>query len=137
MLNKQPRRRIRNPEERKRAQKRYYEKTKESRKAIRYEQTRQWLARHPDYHKEYGKLNKGLVNSKTWRYRASKLNAMPKWLTQEQKDQIKQIYLNVPPGHEVDHIVPLQGKNIRGLHVPWNLQYLPMRENRMKGNKYA
>lgn len=67
--------------------------------------------------------------------RARKLEATPKWLTKEQLAEIKNIYKNCPKGFEVDHIMPLKGKNSSGLHVPWNLQYLPVKENRSKGNR--
>jgi 5-methylcytosine-specific restriction endonuclease McrA len=38
--------------------------------------------------------------------------------------------------HEVDHIIPLKGKFISGLHVPENLQILPREQNRSKYNKF-
>lgn len=69
--------------------------------------------------------------------RALKLNATPPWLTNVHKDEIQQIYKQaaLDDGH-VDHIVPLQGKIVCGLHVPWNLQVLPKSENLKKYNKF-
>jgi|ERR1035437_212838 hypothetical protein len=90
----------------------------------------------------YRKNNPGKVNALTAKRRATKLNATPKWLTKAQKLEIEAIYIeaarltketDIP--HEVDHILPLQGKDVWGLHVPWNLQILKMNENRKKGNK--
>jgi hypothetical protein len=51
-------------------------------------------------------------------------------------DKIRDIYLNRPKDCHVDHIVPLRGKNVSGLHVENNLQYLPIKENMRKHNNY-
>jgi hypothetical protein len=39
------------------------------------------------------------------------------------------------PGFEVDHVIPLNGKDVCGLHTPTNLQVLTKTQNRSKGNK--
>ena len=67
----------------------------------------------------------------------------PKWLTKEHKKQIKEIYAErdrliketgIP--HDVDHIIPIQGETVSGLHVPWNLRPIPSKENGQKKNKW-
>ncbi len=57
---------------------------------------------------------------------------IPPWAD---KKAIMEFYRNRPPGYHVDHIIPLNGKNVSGLHVIENLQYLPAVENLRKGNK--
>jgi hypothetical protein len=66
----------------------------------------------------------------------------PKWLTFEQRREIELIYEHAREcealtgdQYVVDHIVPLKGVNVCGLHVPWNLQVLPSDVNDSKGNK--
>lgn len=75
--------------------------------------------------------------------RAAKRQATPKWLTNTQKADIRNLYIEADKiwrlseiPQVIDHIIPLQGKHVCGLHVPWNLQILTAQENGSKGNKY-
>jgi len=68
------------------------------------------------------------------RQRAKRLLRFPDWADEK---AIYEIYENCPEGHDVDHIVPLLGKKVSGLHIPENLQYLPSYINRyVKTNKW-
>ena len=78
--------------------------------------------------------------SKTREYQARKKRHTPKWLSADDRSQIEHIYLRAAAARragydcEVDHVVPLNGKDICGLHVPWNLRIVPSRYNKQKGN---
>ena len=67
--------------------------------------------------------------------------ATPSWLTSEQKQDIAAIYEHMRDcravtgeDYHVDHIVPLKGEVVCGLHVPWNLQVIPAYVNMSKSN---
>lgn len=85
----------------------------------------------PDMYKE-------LTSLRRRRFR----NATPKWLTAEQKMEIRLKYrlaieLSRVSGirHAVDHVIPLYGETVCGLHVPWNLEVITQDENLKKYNK--
>ncbi len=83
--------------------------------------------------KLYQKLHSKQILAKTIAYQSRKINAVVKF---SNLSKIKEIYKNCPKGFEVDHIIPLKGKSVSGLHVECNLQYLPIAENRSKSNKF-
>jgi hypothetical protein len=47
---------------------------------------------------------------------------------------IRKFYANCPKNKQIDHIIPLLGKKVSGLHVRWNLQYLTPSQNGHKNN---
>lgn len=105
-----------------------------------------WRAKNPDKFKLSGKKSRikryPLILANNAQRRAMRLQATPNWLTSIHKAQIQEFYdiaiaRNMQTGikHDVDHIIPLIHNDVVGLHVPWNLQVLTRRENRIKSNK--
>ena len=86
------------------------------------------------YHKSYIEEHRGEYNARNAKRRASIASSTPKWANLE---AIKLIYKNCPPGYHVDHIIPLQGDIVSGLHIETNLQYLKASDNIAKSNKYS
>ena len=88
-----------------------------------------------------GKANTthGLSRTKGYQRHHSRLRELteirqrPKWADMA---KIREIYANKPEGYHVDHIIPLRGKLVSGLHVENNLQYLTAEENMRKHNTF-
>jgi hypothetical protein len=94
-------------------------------------------------HKNHYKTFTYIYRARDAQRRAIKLERTPKWLSTSQKEAIKTEYALAQwcskvmgSKYHVDHIVPLAGKNVSGLHVPWNLQVIPASDNLVKGNRH-
>ena len=107
---------------------------------------KRWQANNWEHHlencKNWRDNNKAHKNSLTAKRRAARHDATPPWLTPEQVVEMKLVYIKAKElekldgiKRHVDHIIPLQGDSVCGLHVPWNLQILTAVENIAKSNK--
>lgn len=92
---------------------------------------RKWYQRNPA---------KGIARTRN--RQSIQMRAMPSWLSFIERAQIQEFYdiciaVTKQTGikHHVDHIIPLKGKRVNGLHVPWNLQVITASENCSMGNK--
>jgi len=100
---------------------------------------RQWRKNNPEKElakrQRYSERHPGIHAMHTAAYRAQKIKATPKWLTEEHYKQIAEIYATCPKDCDVDHVVPLRNPYVSGLHVPWNLEHMKKLDNMSKGNR--
>ena len=102
-----------------------------------------WHERNPDYLSNFYKANKERYVAARARRRAAQDSATPAWLTAIDKAMIQEMYdvsearyIQTGIKHHVDHIVPINGKDVAGMHVPWNLQVITAHENLSKGWRF-
>jgi hypothetical protein len=107
--------------------------------------SRSWAAKNPEKvkarYKRHYLANPVHYSAKAANRRAARLRRTPAWADLE---KIEAVYaaakliteLTGKPWH-VDHIIPLQGETVSGLHVYENLQILPARENLRKHNRFV
>lgn len=73
--------------------------------------------------------------------KARKKHATPPWADhaaiQRFYDEASRLTRETGIRHEVDHIIPLQGRNVTGFHHQDNLQILTRSENARKSNRFA
>jgi hypothetical protein len=137
-----------NPEKFKEARRKKYAINPEPEKAIAKVRSAEWRKTNPNHvgtktAKRAWKLNNiGKVRADTIKRRVSKLQRTPPWLDVVQNAEIEFTYKycaalrSIGLNYHVDHIAPLQGKSVSGLHVPWNLQVIPAAENIRKANRF-
>lgn len=105
--------------------------------------TKAWWAANPKKNvakvRNWQRNNPDKVAAQKARRRAQRIKACPPWIS---PDAFQDIYkecrrLSRESGqlYHVDHIIPLKGKEVCGLHVPWNLRIIPAVENLRKGTK--
>jgi len=86
-----------------------------------------------EYMPKYYSKNKGRYALYRAEYDKALKQATPSYANLK---KIREIYDDCPPGYQVDHIIPIRGNTVCGLHVETNLQYLTPYENNSKNNKY-
>jgi len=121
------------------AGRRYYEKNREAviaRASARPAEEKRRLQA------EYKNRNVDVVRADTSVRKRRHREATPKWLTKGERLQMRDLYVQARKMTEltreryvVDHIVPLRGEEVCGLHVPWNLRVITQDENLKKSNK--
>jgi 5-methylcytosine-specific restriction endonuclease McrA len=84
----------------------------------------------------YQKANKGKHNAWVAARKAAKLQQTPSWSESQDIAELYGFATKLDGDFHVDHIVPLQGKLVSGLHVYDNLQILSAADNLTKGNKH-
>ena len=101
------------------------------------EQRRQWR----EDKKRLYHQNRHALMARASKNRSEKLKRSPAWANKKKIERVYQLaawaFKYTDESLEVDHIIPLQGKNISGLHVENNLQILTRSENRGKCNSFA
>jgi hypothetical protein len=97
-----------------------------------------WQDRHADSidraNKDRQHSSLGKVAALAAKARATALGAMPAWADLK---AIEAVYAEAAGlGLVVDHVIPLGGKQVCGLHVEGNLRLLTKLDNLRKGNRY-
>lgn len=125
----------------------YFQSISDEKKEERKAKTNTWREQNRkltrSYASEYKSKNRATYTANQKLRQVGKINRTPLWLTEFDHLKMKCYYqvasMRTRESGEawhVDHIIPLQGKNVCGLHVPSNLQIIPAIENMRKHNHH-
>ena len=101
------------------------------------------LKKNREYHIKYNTENRAKRNYNLAKNRAKAINRLPDWLNERDFNKMLEIYeeaynksVTSHENYEVDHIIPMRGARVSGLHVPTNLQVITKSNNKRKSNKF-
>jgi hypothetical protein len=99
------------------------------------EQNAIYDSKRPSHWKRKGDKDYWKAKALSHKIRCQKLNRMPAWANEEAINEV----FRICSGDDVhiDHVIPLQGDLVSGLHVANNLQKLTVKENCQKSNKFV
>lgn len=124
--------------------KEYYQKTKEQRLLVQAEYRKNNPEKIKETQVNWSNKNIAKINANNRKRKAAKKHRTPAWLTEIDFERMENEYklaaiLTKLTGTkwEVDHIIPLQGINVSGFHVPNNLRAILAFDNRSKHNKFS
>lgn len=106
--------------------------------------SREWYRENKERRAEYGKshyeANKPYYMAASAKRRSAKVQQTPSWANEQAirafYEEAKRLEQETGVRYHVDHIIPLQGQMVSGLHVENNLQVIPANENLSKSNLY-
>ena len=106
-------------------------------KQVTSQQRMDWWKNHPDnaklIQKRYRQKHPQRILARIRVRQCKQQQRLPQWVNLK---QIQLFYEQCPQGYHVDHIIPLQGKFVSGLHCLQNLQYMLASENMKKSNTF-
>jgi len=149
----QPKWRAKNPDKQAEYHKKYSAKHAESNKRWResnkehcLQTQRDWNRRNTERRNELSRLwrskNAFVMRAHRVKRQVALWQRMPAWMNEGHLLEMRSVYAyclalrHVGLDYHVDHMVPLRGKSVSGLHVPWNLQVISAKENLSKGNRF-